>query len=337
MPRLREHERLRAIGMIQAGTSESEVARIFGVHRNTISALWRRFGFTGSVRDSQRAGRPRVTSRRQDNYIRVVHLRNRFQTAALTARSIPGLRPISGRTVRNRLLEHNIRPRRPVIRPILRPHHRNARLAWCRRHVRLTRNDWNNVMFSDESRFHLDSSDGRARVYRRPGERYSDACVVQRAAFGGGSVMVWGGITGRDRTPLYVIHGNLTAVRYRDEILNPLVLPFIQAQRRNITFQHDNARPHVARVVNNFLRQHNVQTLPWPAVSPDLSPIEHVWDEMESMLRRQPNQPTTLPQLAQALDQIWNNIPQATFNHYVGSMRRRCRECINANGGHTRY
>ena len=55
--------------------------------------------------------------------------------------------------------------------------------------MRFTRIDWANVMFSDESRFHLDSSDGRARVYRHPGERYSDACVVQRTRFGGGSVM----------------------------------------------------------------------------------------------------------------------------------------------------
>jgi hypothetical protein len=51
------------------------------------------------------------------------------------------------------------------------------------------------VSDSHESRFHLDSSDGRSRVYRRIGERYADACVIQRQSFGGGSVMVWGGIT----------------------------------------------------------------------------------------------------------------------------------------------
>jgi hypothetical protein len=69
----------------------------------------------GNTRDHRRPGRPRVTSRRQDNHIRLVHLRNRFQTSNLTARSITGLRPISSRTVRNRLREHNIRLRRPAI------------------------------------------------------------------------------------------------------------------------------------------------------------------------------------------------------------------------------
>jgi hypothetical protein len=75
--------------------------------------VWNRFRRCTS--DRIRSGRPRVTSRRQDNHIRLVHLRNRFQTSSLTARSIPGLRPISSRTVGNRLREHNIRPRRPAI------------------------------------------------------------------------------------------------------------------------------------------------------------------------------------------------------------------------------
>ena len=102
-------------------------------------------------------------------------------------------------------------------------------------------------------------------------------------------------------------------------------------------FQQDNARPHVARVMLNFQTHNNVQTLPWPAVSPDLSPIEHLWDEMERRLRRLPNQPVTLLELERALVQIWNAIPQVTLTNFVRSMRKRCVECIAANGGHTRY
>ena len=136
MPRLDENQRLRAIGMLQAGLAQNVVARHFDCHRNTILSLWRRLRQSGNTRNHRRSGRPRVTSRRQDNHIRLVHLRNRFQTSNLTARSIPGLRPISSRTVRNRLREHNIRPRLPSIRPILLPRHRAARLTWCRRYLR---------------------------------------------------------------------------------------------------------------------------------------------------------------------------------------------------------
>ena len=94
MPCLDENQRLRAIGMLQAGLAQNVVARHFGCHRNTILSLWRRFRQYGNTRDRRCSGRPRGTSR-QDNHIRLVHLGNRFQTSSLTARSIPGLRPIS--------------------------------------------------------------------------------------------------------------------------------------------------------------------------------------------------------------------------------------------------
>ena len=90
MPRLDENQRLRAIGMLHAGLGKNVDAIHFGCHRNTILSLWRRFRQSGSTRDCRRSGRPRVTSRRQDIHIRLVHLRNRFQTSSLTARSIPG-------------------------------------------------------------------------------------------------------------------------------------------------------------------------------------------------------------------------------------------------------
>ena len=132
MPRLNGTDRWRAIGMIEADVRHVDVERQFGAHRNTVNALWRRYQQFGTTRDRHRSGRPRVTSYRQDTYIRVVHLRERLRTATLTARSIPGLRRISPRTVRNRLRERGIRPRRPAIRPVLQQRHRVARFALCR-------------------------------------------------------------------------------------------------------------------------------------------------------------------------------------------------------------
>ena len=129
----------------------SSVMPSLDCHRNTILSLWRRFRQSGNTRDRRHSSRPRVTSHRQDNHIRLVHLRNRFQTSSLTARSISGLRPISSRTVRNRLRKHNIRPRRPAIRPILLPRHRAARLTWCRDYLRFRIQDSANILFTDES------------------------------------------------------------------------------------------------------------------------------------------------------------------------------------------
>ena len=138
--------------------------------------------------------------------------------------------------------------------------------------------------------------------------------------------MVWGGISAHGRTSLVIINGNLNAHCYLEEVVRPHVLPFVHGQRKNMTFQQDNARPHVACLIMNFLRHENVLVMAWPSMSPDLSPIEPVWDEMDRRLRQQPNQPVTLQGLGETLQEI----PQAFHANLVASMRRRCQECVNA-------
>ncbi|XP_041351062.1 uncharacterized protein LOC121370032 [Gigantopelta aegis] len=116
MPRLTSAQLKNAIGILQAGTTQQAVVRHFGVFRQTISALWARYNTTQSVNDRSRSGRPRVTTAAQDRYIRVCHLRNRTTTATTTAALIPGLRRICDQTVRNRLREVRIFPRKSVRR-----------------------------------------------------------------------------------------------------------------------------------------------------------------------------------------------------------------------------
>ncbi|GFW68804.1 uncharacterized protein TNCV_3640181 [Trichonephila clavipes] len=86
--------------------------------------------------------------------------------------------------------------------------------------------DWQNVVFSDESRFVLGTDDNRVRVWRCPG-------------------------------------------------------PFLNGLPGAI-FQQDNARPHTARVAQDFLR--HFQTLLWPARSPDLSTVGHMWDQLKRQM-----------------------------------------------------
>jgi hypothetical protein len=106
----------------------------------------------------------------------------------------------------------------------------------------------------------------------------------------------------RLKSLLIVIAGNLTGVRYRDEILRPVAVPFVQ--QHHLIFQQDNARPHVARVCQDFLANHNINPLDWPPYSPDLFPIEHLWDEMDRRVRGHRNAPATLDQLRTALSGI---------------------------------
>lgn len=335
MPKLRSEQRQNAIGRLQAGSTQQAVANHFGVSRQTISNLWRRYNATQSVQDRARSGRPRITSVAQDRYIRLRHLRDRTLTATSTTTEVPGLRRISDQTVRNRLREAGLASRRPVRRNVLTPRHRAERLQWCRTRRRWTRAQWRAVLFTDESRFLLKRNDGRARVYRRRGERYAANCVQEVDRFGGGSVMVWAGIRHDGRTALVHVAGTLNAIRYRDEILQRHVLPFMNVNGG--VFQQDNARPHVARVCREFIRQNNIEVLPWPARSPDLSPIEHLWDVLDRRVRERRPPPQNLRELGVALQEEWQNIPQHQIQNLIGSMRRRCEAVIQAHGGHTRY
>ena len=91
----------RAISMLLNGITQNEVARRLNVTKSTISRLRRRLANTTSVKDRPRSGRPRTTTRRQDQQIRLTHLRHRSQTAA-TILGRNNVR-ISAKTVRNRL------------------------------------------------------------------------------------------------------------------------------------------------------------------------------------------------------------------------------------------
>ena len=86
-----------------------------------------------------------------------------------------------------------------------------------------------------------------------------------------------------------------------------------------------------------FLQQNNVDLMHRPPYSPDLSPIEHLWDVLDRRIRNCPQPPTTRQALRIALIQEWNAIPQAEINRLILSMTRRVRAGLNANGGHTRY
>lgn len=336
MPRLSVQERWQAVGMLSTGMSSRNVARRFNCAQSTIVRLYQRFRLTRTTDDLPRAGRPPVTTPRQDRHIRVTHLRNRFQTAVNTARHTQGPRgAVSASTIRRRLRSTGLVNRRPLIGHVITRRHMTNRLAWARQNVRRPRAEWRSTMFTDESRFNMSMADRRIRVWRRRGERYAPGCIIQHNRYGGGSVHVWGGFSYRHRTPLHVFRANVTADVYVNQVLRPIVVPTFQNNLDLAIFQQDNATPHTARITRDFLAQQQFQVMEWPANSPDMNPIEHAWDELNRRVRQRPI--NHLVELEQALVAEWNAIPQRFFQSLCNSMRHRCQACIDADGAHTRY
>ena len=106
--------------------------------------------------------------------------------------------------------------------------------------------------------------------------------------------MVWAGICHDGHTQLKIVHGTLNAVKYRDDILDPIVLCLLQQRNFDHVFHHDKARCHVAGVCQEFLNQNHIRVLPWPTLSPDMSPIEQLFDELSRRVRCRQNVPEAL-------------------------------------------
>ncbi|UYV71963.1 hypothetical protein LAZ67_9001368 [Cordylochernes scorpioides] len=313
------------IGLKRAGWSIRQIAADTHLGASTVHRLWRRWFEQGNVAIYRNVGATRVTSARVDRRI----LRQAVAAPPATCTAILQHvqdtldHSISTRTISRRLVANGLHSCRPLRRLPLTPPNRRQRLEWCRaRSTWMT--EWHRVVFSDESRFCLSSDSRRVRVWRRRGERSNPAAIVERPTVRQRGIMVWGAIAYDSRSPLLRIQGTMTAQRYVDDVLRPVTLPYLQGVP-NALYQQDNARPHTARISQQALQ--DVQMLPWPPYSPDLSPIEHVWDIIGRRLHALP-QPRSEDELWQMVEREWRAISQDAIRTLIDSLPRRVAACI---------
>ncbi|GFY25175.1 transposable element Tc3 transposase [Trichonephila clavipes] len=212
--------------------------------------------------------------------------------------------------------------RRPVRCVPLTATHCRLRLTW-REHALWTPQQWSCVIFSDESRFNLQSDSHRTLIWRVSGTRYHQENTIERHRYGRAGWLVWGGIILGSRTDLHVQSVTKTGPIYRDVILGQHVRMFRGAMGAEFLFMDDNARPHRANVVDECLQSEDITRMDWPAYSPDLNPIEHVWDMLGRRIAARQSPPTCLPELRRALLDEWCNIPQDQIDKLILSMPRR--------------
>ncbi|GFW82161.1 transposable element Tcb2 transposase [Trichonephila clavipes] len=270
--------------------------------------MWNRFKETGNVRRRPGAGRPRATTSSYDRYIQLTARRNRTENATQLQRQflLATGRRVSSQTARNRLHEGGLYARRPMVCIPLTPHHRAARRRWAAEHRDWEQHDWSQVLFTDESQFSLESDTRRVLVWRDRGTRNNPAFVRERSQYRRAGWMLWGGISIGGRTDLHIIrNGGIDGPK------------------------DDNARPHRARLVENMLEAETIQRMVWPACSPDLNPIEHVWDILGRRIAARPRPPATVRDLEIALLEEWNSIPQSLIDNLIASMANR-RSILNS-------
>jgi transposase len=177
---------------MEMGLSQLETARRLNVGRSVVHRLWNQFQTEGTISRRPGQGRPRVTTPSDDLYLALLATRRNTTTVPQLASdhfAATGRR-ISATTVRRRLHLKGLYARKPVICVPLTQRHKEARLRWAREHVTWTREQWRTVLFTDESRFCLQSDSGRVLIWRKQGTRFHPSNILERDTYRGG-VMVW--------------------------------------------------------------------------------------------------------------------------------------------------
>lgn len=326
----RECVRWQIVGAHRFGHNHLSISRVLHVPRTTVRRTIQSYNMRGSVSRQRGSGRPRKTTQRSDRRLIRLARANRFATVPLLAGWWN--EPVSGMTLSRRLRQASFKSYRPPVKPYLSPENIRNRLRWTMRRVLWRLPMFRRVVWSDESRFRLFKNDRRTRVWRLRGERFKPDLMQHSFHSQGGSVHVWGAFWYGGRSDLQILIENVNGNRYCEVIRH-----FIRSSRPplNWILQQDNAPAHTSQVVTRYFQEAGIQSLPWPSKSPDLNPIEHVWDYIgRKAVKRFP---ANLFQLRNFLIEEWNRIPQMYLDHLVEGMPRRIGAVVEAHGRNTKY
>lgn len=231
---------------------------------------------------------------------------------------------VSPKTVSRALKESGFRAAPKVKKPLLSVRHHQAHLEFAHCYKDWMIADWRKVIWSDESKINRLSSDRRLWCWKQCGKSLSSQAIQPTLKHGGGSLMVWGCITSQGVGFLTKIEGRMNAELYceilRDELME--TLQFYNLTPGDIVFQQDNDPKHTSMLARKCLQELGLNLLQWPAQSPDLNPIEHIWDHLKQCLNTRPRKPKGMLELWERVEEEWESISQEVILKLIDSMPR---------------
>jgi len=321
-------------------------------------AIAKDLGVSKSLVNKMRSSMPRDTPKpnasaankltAQDNEYAVSLMKRGHAKTAVEATRIvnQGLsKPVCAETVRRALKEvGNLVARKKKKKPALTLAHRRKRLRWAIEHRYWTVDDWKSVIWSDETKINRLCSDGLQYGWVERGSGLSDRIIQPTVKFGGDSIMVWGSMAWPGVGALVKIVGTMDSQQYVD-ILENALLPTIERvssepelpPRNHLIFQQDNDPKHTSKLAMRWFQDAGIKVLKWPAPSPDLNPIEHLWVHLKNLLGSQSEAPRGVLELWERVREAWKTITAETCQTLIESMPRRVEAVIKSRGGPTKY
>lgn len=289
----------------------------------------KRFKERGTADNNHRTTYKRKTSPTTDHHISQLVKRHRTITAKEIQESLPE-NNISETTIKSRIHEETGFTSHAITdKPFINEKARKARLKWANEHKDWTFADWSKILWTDESPVELRYS-GRQLVWRLPNETVAPMATRGKIKHPP-KTNVWGCFSASGTGKLYPITGNLDTKGYI-EILQTQMIPSANAlfPEGDFLLQSDNDPKHTSELAHEFLEKKGIELLPWPSYSPDLNPIENLWQMVEQQTKSR--KPSSIPKLITLLQKAWAEIPVEHLENLVKSMPKRCAAVIANNG-----
>jgi transposase len=326
------------LSLLVEGLSAHSIASSTGVSYSSITRL-RSKHLPHLLKSS--GGRPTKLSPSNIRYAQRLIGTGKVENAVQVTKALQDIinQPLSAQTTRRYLKQSGMKAVVKKKRPLLTKRHRKERLDFAISHQDWTVEDWKKVIWSDETKINRLGSDGRKWVWKKAGEGLSDRLVEGTKKFGGGSLMMWGCMMWDGVGYACKIDGRMDAdlyVKILEEDLQAS-LEHYDKNAEDIIFQQDNDPKHTSKKAKAWFNDHEYQVLPWPAQSPDLNPIEHLWHHLKRKLAEYQEPPKGIMELWERVEGEWNKIGPEVCQNLIESMPRRVEAVVKANGGYTKY
>lgn len=324
-----EKAKIAVLAQVNPDWTKKQIADVIGRSPQTIARFLKS---PETYKSKISSGRPKVTTDRDDRKIARQASNDKISAIAIhgTLESQCSLRTVQRRLQQNKNLKfckHNAKP-------MLSANHKLCRLEFAKLHVTWRMDDWSKIIWSDEKKFNLDGPDAY-RFYWH--DLRKEKQIFAKRNCGGGSVMVWAAFGINGCTPLAFCKTKMTSCDYQDILAEYLLPEAPLISPGEYIFMHDNAPIHRSNSTKDWLEANGVETMQWPALSPDLNPIENLWGWLSRKVYSQGRQFHSVSDLKRGILNAWSEIPDELIKKLFNSMNDRMIKVIQARGSSIDY